>query len=88
MRTKHEIAELAKANASANGTEEEHTASHSFLTEHQRAALDAALAAKQTSPSESSLFVRYHLQLLTASCSKAACLQSLPPNPPLLSFAP
>lgn len=50
MRTKAELAELAKANASATGEEEKLNGSQSFLTEHQRAALDAALAAKQTSP--------------------------------------
>lgn len=50
MRTKAELAELA----SANGSEQEHIESHSFLTEHQRAALDAALAAKQTAPSKPS----------------------------------
>ena len=48
MRTKAELAELA----SANVIEQEHAESHSFLTEHQRAALDAALAAKQTAPSK------------------------------------
>lgn len=57
MRTKAELAELANANG--NGSEQDHIASHSFLTEHQRAALDAALAAKQTAPSEL-IFLEHH----------------------------
>lgn len=47
MRTKAEL-EALNANSS------EH--SHSFLTESQRAALDAALAAKQTAPGEPCLW--------------------------------
>lgn len=46
MRTKAELEAL-------NATSSEY--SHSFLTESQRAALDAALAAKQTAPGESCL---------------------------------
>ena len=46
MRTK---AELEALNASSSEQ------SHSFLTESQRAALDAALAAKQLAPGESCL---------------------------------
>ncbi|KAA6420824.1 MAG: hypothetical protein FRX49_09213 [Trebouxia sp. A1-2] len=46
MRTKAEIAALEEANGSPSGSD----SAHSFLTESQRAALDAALAAKQTAP--------------------------------------
>ncbi|DBB15681.1 TPA: hypothetical protein ACH3X3_003889 [Trebouxia sp. C0006] len=46
MRTKAEIAALEEANGSPSGFD----SAHSFLTEFQRAALDAALAAKQTAP--------------------------------------
>lgn len=48
MRTKAEIAALEEANASPSGSD----SAHSFLTESQRAALDAALAAKQTAPGQ------------------------------------
>lgn len=48
MRTKAEIAALEEANGSASGSD----SAHSFLTESQRAALDAALAAKQTAPGQ------------------------------------
>ena len=51
MRTKAEIAALA----AANGSNPSLDSSHSFLTESQRSALDAALAAKQTAPGETSL---------------------------------
>ena len=50
MRTKAEIAALEEANGSPSGFD----SAHSFLTEFQRAALDAALAAKQTAPGQSS----------------------------------
>ena len=46
MRTKAELAALEEANGNHSSSE----SASSFLTEAQRAALDAALAAKQTSP--------------------------------------
>ncbi len=57
MRTKAEIAALEEANASPSGSD----SAHSFLTESQRAALDAALAAKQTAPGQ---LVTLQLRLL------------------------
>lgn len=50
MRTKAEIAALEAANGTGNDHVPE--SAHSFLTESQRAALDAALAAKQTAPGQ------------------------------------
>ena len=50
MRTKAEIAALEAANGSGHDHVPE--SAHSFLTESQRAALDAALAAKQTAPGQ------------------------------------
>ena len=49
MRTK---AELAALEEEANGHHSDSALSSSFLTEAQRAALDAALAAKQTLPGQ------------------------------------
>ena len=50
MRTKAELAALKEANGNHPSSE----SASSFLTEAQRAALDAALAAKQTSPGQGS----------------------------------
>lgn len=53
MRTK---AELEALNAAQSGSEY----AHSFLTESQRAALDAALAAKQTAPGNTAIALDMH----------------------------
>ena len=85
MRTK---AELAALEEEANGHHSDSGLSSSFLTEAQRAALDAALAAKQASPGQRSVtfhsFQSLHTYARQAQQAQLGMYWSNEPSPTIL----